>query len=185
MEQFIICSVRQWLNAFKRNESFWRVSVTGSYKHQSHRRQFSDWLRSTPAGGGSSGIRRLRCLRPTDTIRCRFGVFLLIWHRLQISAFIYLTACCSPIQAARRIGKQEQWILNRQLRGGAPKTNNIWHSNRKINFFKPENVAIARHSNLRPPGLRRPVCLLAEKIVIPENSTWPYLNVCKTSTFYL
>ena len=44
-----------------------------------------------------------------------------------------------------------------------------------------ENVAIGRHCNLRPPGLRATPS--SGKIVIPENSTWPYLNARKISTF--
>ena len=48
-----------------------------------------------------------------------------------------------------------------------------------------ENVAIARHCNLRPPSLRFALTPPSRKIVILENRTWPYLNVCKISTFQL
>ena len=46
-----------------------------------------------------------------------------------------------------------------------------------------ENVAIARHWNLMPPGLRPARTPPSGKFVMPENSMRPYLNACKISTF--
>ena len=57
-------------------------------------------------------------------------------------------------------------------------------NNKKTKKLKLENVAIARHCNLRPPGLPPvPPAPPSGKFVMSENCTWSYLNVCKISTF--